>query len=208
MNIFNQLGKVAQNSGKLLQKQAENYLVVSPATRQVILKAKTVELLCQQAVQRVEQMTALEIAPNEGLIATIEHQKVKLKVHFTPEKILLKGDLIEGQLRLIQKPQVESESFLYRTLIAGWNTFLGGHIPDQALPKGVRLDGNLVYYAFPVAQLRLIEALFHNLEDGSSLNLELKQGELRIDSAVAINWSDLNLLSLIQLFTASANKKS
>ena len=207
MNIFNQLGKVAQNSGKLLQKQAENYLVVSPATRQVILKAKTVELLCQQAVQRVEQMTALEIAPDEGLIATVEHQKVKLKVHFTPEKILLKGDLIEGQLRLIQKPQVESESFLYRTLIAGWNTFLGGHIPDQALPKGVRLDGNLVYYAFPVAQLRLIEALFHNLEDGSSLNLELKQGELRIDSAVAINWSDINLLSLIQLFTASANKK-
>ena len=207
MNIFNQLGKVAQNSGKLLQKQAENYLVVSPATRQVILKPKTVELLCQQAVQRVEQMTALEIAPNEGLIATVEHQKVKLKVHFTPEKILLKGDLIEGQLRLIQKPQVESESFLYRTLIAGWNTFLGGHIPAQTLPEGVRLDGNLVYYAFPVAQLRLIEALFHNLEDGSSLNLELKQGELRIDSAVAINWSDLNLLSLIQLFTANSNKK-
>jgi len=207
MNIFNQIGKVAQNSGKLLQKQAENYLVVSPATRQVILKPKTVELLCQQAVQRVEQMTALETAPNEGLIATIEHQKVKIKVHFTPEKILLKGDLIEGQLRLIQKPQVESESFLYRTLISGWNTFLGGHIPAQALPKGVRIEGNLVYYAFPVAQLRLIEALFHNLEDGSSLNLELKQGELRIDSAVAINWSDLNLLSLIQLFTASANKK-
>ena len=208
MNIFNQLGKVAQNSGKLLQKQAENYLVVSPATRQVILKAKTVELLCQQAVQRVEQMTALEIAPDEGLIATVEHQKVKLKVHFTPEKILLKGDLIEGQLRLIQKPQVESESFLYRTLISGWNTFLGGHIPAQALPKGVRIEGNLVYYAFPVAQLRLIEALFHNLEDGSSLNLELKQGELRIDSAVAINWSDLNLLSLIQLFAASSNKKT
>lgn len=207
MKIFNQLGKVAQNSGKLLQKQAENYLVVSPATRQVILKPKTVELLCQQAVQRVEQMTALEIAPDEGLIATVEHQKVKLKVHFTPERILLKGDLIEGQLRLIQKPQAESESFLYRTLIAGWSMFLGGHIPAQALPEGVRLDGNLVYYAFPVAQLRLIEALFHNLEDGSSLNLELKQGELRIDSAVAITWSDLNLRSLVQLFTASANKK-
>lgn len=207
MKIFNQLGKVAQTSGKLLQKQAENYIVVSPASRQVILKPKTVELLCQQAVQRVEQMTALEIAPDEGLIATVEHQKVKLKVHFTPEKILLKGDLIEGQLRLIQKPQVESESFLYRTLIAGWSMFLGGHIPAQALPEGVRLDGNLVYYAFPVAQLRLIEALFHNLEDGSSLNLELKQGELRIDSAVAITWSDLNLRSLVQLFTASANKK-
>jgi len=207
MKIFNQLGKVAQSSGKLLQKQAENYLVVSPASRQIVLKLKTVELLCQQAVQRVEQITALEIAPDEGLIATVEHQQVKIKVHFTPEKILLKGDLIEGQLRLIKKPQVESESFLYRTLIAGWKTFLGGHIPAQALPEGVRIEGNLVYYSFPVAQLRLIEALFHNLEDGSSLNLELKQGELRIDSAVAINWSDLNLLSLIQLFTANTNKK-
>lgn len=207
MKIFNQLGKVAQSSGKLLQKQAENYLVISPASRQIVLKPKTVELLCQQAVQRVEQITALEIAPDEGLIATVEHQQVKIKVHFTPEKILLKGDLIEGQLRLIKKPQVESESFLYRTLIAGWKTFLGGHIPAQALPEGVRIEGNLVYYSFPVAQLRLIEALFHNLEDGSSLNLELKHGELKIDSAVAINWSDLNLLSLMQLFTANTDKK-
>lgn len=208
MGFLDQLGKVAQNSGKLLQKQVEDYIIVDPPAQQLILKAKTVELLCQKTVQRVEQLTALEPDSQQGLLATIEQNQIKAKIHFIPEKICIKGELVEGQLRLLQKPQVESSSLMYSTLIAGWSTFLGGHIPNQALPEGVRLAGDVVYYTLPKGQLRLIDALFHNVQDGSALHLDLQQGELQIKSTVAINWRDINLLSLIQLLTAISGKKS
>ncbi len=206
MKIFNQLGKAAQSSGKLLQKQVEDYIIVDPPAQQLILKAKTVELLCQKTIQRIDQLTALEPDPQQGLLATIEQNQIKAKIHFTPEKVCIKGDLVEGQLRLLQKPKVESSSLMYRTLIAGWSTFLGGYIPGQALPEGVKLEGDLVYYTLPKGQLRLVDALFHNIQDGSSLNLILQQGELQITSTVALNWRDINLLSLIQLFTAISSK--
>lgn len=207
MGFLEQLGKAAQNPGKLLQKQLEDYIIVDPPAQKLILKAKTVELLCQKTIQRVDQLTALEPDSQQGLLATIEQNQIKAKIHFTPEKICIKGDLVEGQLRLLQKPQVESSSLMYRTLIAGWSTFLGGYIPNQALPEGVRLEGDLVYYTLPKSQLRLVDALFHNIQDGSALNLDLQQGELDITSTVAINWRDINLLSLIQLFTAISGKK-
>jgi hypothetical protein len=207
MGFLEQLGKAAQNPGKLLQKQLEDYIIVDPPAQKLILKAKTVELLCQKTIQRVDQLTALEPDSQQGLLATIEQNQIKAKIHFTPEKICIKGDLVEGQLRLLQKPQVESSSLMYRTLIAGWSTFLGGYIPNQALPEGVRLEGDLVYYTLPKGQLRLVDALFHNIQDGSALNLDLQQGELDITSTVAINWRDINLLSLIQLFTAISGKK-
>lgn len=206
MKIFDQLGKLAQNPGKLLQKQLEDYLVVSPPEQQLILKPKTVLLLCQKATQRVEPLTALAPDPQDGLIATVTQGKIKANIHFTPEKIYLKGDRVEGQLRLLQAPQMESSSPLYHTLIAGWSTFLGGYIPNQSLPEGVRLEGNRVYYTLPKDQLRLVDALFHNLQDGSAVDLTLHHGELQIKSTVAINWSDINLRSLIQLFAAMAKK--
>ncbi len=207
MKLFDQLSNAAKNSGKMLQKQVEDYIVIDTPAHALTLKAKTVELLCQKTIQRVDQLTALEPDPQQGLLATIEQNQIKAKIHFTPEKICVKGDFVEGQLRLLQKPQVESSSFMYRTLIAGWSTFLGGYIPGQALPEGVRLEGDLVYYTLPKNQLRLVDALFHNIQDGSALNLELQQGELQIKSTVAINWRDINLLSLIQLFTAISSKK-
>jgi hypothetical protein len=208
MGFLDQLGKVAHNSGKLLQKQVEDYIVVDPPTQQLTLKAKTVELLCQKTIQRVDQLTALSPAPQQGLLATIEHNQIKAKIHFIPERICIQGDFVEGQLRLLHRPEIESSSPMYRTLIAGWSTFLGGYVPNQALPEGVRLDGDLVYYTLPKAQLRLIDALFHHVQDGSALNLDLQQGELLIQSTVAINWRDINLISLLQLFTAIAGKKS
>ncbi len=208
MGLLDQLGKVAQNSGKLLQKQVEDYVIVDSPAQQLTLKAKTVELLCQKAIQRVDQLTALEPDPHRGLLATIEHNPIKANIHFTPEKICIKGDFAEGQLRLLQKPQVESSSVMYRTLIAGWSTFLGGYIPNQSLPEEVRIEGDLVYYTLPKGQLRLVDALFHNIQDGSALNLDLQQSELHIKSAVAINWREVNLLGLIQLFTAISSKKS
>jgi hypothetical protein len=208
MGLLDQLGKVAQNSGKLLQKQVEDYIIVDPPAQQLTLRSKTVELLCQKAIQRVDQLTALEPDPQQGLLATIEQNPMKAKIHFIPEKVCIKGDFAEGQLRLLQQPQVESPSGMYRTLIAGWSTFLGGYIPNQVLPEGVRVEGDLVYYTLPKGQLRLVDALFHNIQDGSALNLDLQQGELHIKSTVAINWRDVNLLSLIQLFTAISSKKS
>ena len=82
MKIFDQLGKAAQNSGKLLQKQVEDYIMVDPPAHALTLKAKTVELLCQKTIQRVDQLTALEPDPQQGLLATIEQNQIKAKIHF------------------------------------------------------------------------------------------------------------------------------
>lgn len=207
MKILNQLGKAFQGSSKLLQQYVKDYINVIPQSRQLILKPKAVLLLCQQATARVDQLTGLEPDANEGLIAIVEHQQIKVELHFTPEKILFKGDSIEGKLRLLNKPKFEANSLIYRVLISGWNTFLGGYIPDQVLPEGVRVDGNEVYYKLPKAQLQLMNALFQKREDNSALNLSLKQGELQIESAIAINWSDLNFQDLLQIFNISLVSK-
>jgi hypothetical protein len=203
MKILYQLGKALQSSGKFLQLYVKDYIDVSLQSKQLIVKPKAVLLLCQQATDRVAQLTGLEPDAAEGLIAIVEHQQIKVKIHFTPEKILFNGDLIEGQLRLLNKPQFETNSLIYRILVSGWNSFLGGHVPNQVLPEGVRVDGDKVYYMLPKAQLQLIDTLFQNLDNNSALNLKLSQGELRINSEVAINWSDLNLQDLLQIFNIS-----
>ena len=203
MEILNQLGKAFQSSSKLLQQYVKDYIGVIPQSKQLILKPKAVLLLCQQATDRVGQLTALEPDINEGLVAIIEHQQIKVEVHFTPEKILFNGDFIEGQLNLLNKPKFETNSLIYRVLISGWNTFLGGYIPNQILPEGVRVDDDKIYYRLPKAQLQLMNALFQKLEDDSALNLSLRQGELKIESAVIINWNDLDFQSLLKVFNIS-----
>lgn len=190
----------------MIRKQVEDYVRVDQPD-QLILKAKTVNLLCQKTVQRVDPITALAPDGHQGLLATIEQNSINAQIHFTPEKICLKGDRVEGQLRLLQKPHIESSSPLYQTLIAGWSTFLGGYIPPEAIPAGVRLDGDLVYYTLPKGQLRLVDVLFHNIQDGSALHLSLQQGDLHIKSTVGIHWRDINVLSLIQLLTTIASQK-
>lgn len=199
MGIFNQLGKAVQSSRKLLQAQIESYIGINAESKQLVLKPKAVLLLCQQATTRVEKLTTLEPDLNEGLIAVIEHQKIKAKLHFTPEKLLLKDGVVEGQLRLLSKPDIESSSMIYRTLISGWSLFLGGYIPNEMLPEGVRIEGDIIYYVLPKSQLKLVSTLFGKLEDGSSLSLSLKQGELQIQSAVKIDWSDIDFQTLLQL---------
>lgn len=206
MGLFDQLGDVAKNSRRLLQKKVEDYVRVEPPDR-LTLKVKIVNLLCQKTVQRVDKLTTLAPDPQQGLLATIEQNSIQVKIHFTPEKICIKGDLIEGQLRLLQKPEVESSSPIYRTLLTGWSTFLGGYVPNQVFPEGVRLEGDRVYYSFPKGQLRLVDVLFHNLKDGSALNLDLQQGELHIQSTAGIHWRDINVLSLLQLLTAISSQK-
>ena len=200
MKPFNRLKKAVQNSGQLLQNYLKDYIAIDSPSKVIILKPKAVLLLCQQAVSKVEKLTSLEPDPKEGLIAVIEHEAIKVNVHFSPEKILLTDDGVEGQLRLLSKPQIDSDRIIYRTLIAGWKIFLGGNLPNHALPEGVRIDGERVYYNFPNGQLKILDVLLQNLENNSALNLTLQEGELRIESAVEIHWNQINLQGLLQIF--------
>ena len=92
MGVFDKLTATFQESRKFLQKTLEEYIKFSPQAKQLILREKTVLLLCQQAESRVEQLKSLQTHPQEGLTATIEHQKVLVQLHFTPEKITLNQD--------------------------------------------------------------------------------------------------------------------
>jgi hypothetical protein len=196
MNIFNKAKAKLQESGKLLQKLIEEYAVFDLPAKQLILKNKTVILLCQQAELKVDKLTSLIPDSEQGLIALVEHNKIQIKIHFTPEKMTLKDDCIEGQLHLLTPPQFETDSLVYRALIAGWKIFLGGQIPNQALPEQVRVEGDKIYYTLPRNQLQLLEAFFHNLQTDSCLTTSLKQGELIINSSVALSWNNFKLQPL------------
>ncbi len=199
MGILNKITVTFQESRKILQRTLEKYILLKAEVKQLTLKKKMVLLLCQQAESRVEQLTSLEPDSEEGLIATIEYNKIQIKLHFTPEKITLNEDSLSGELRLLKPPQFDTESRIYSYLIAGWTTFLGGKIPNGALPKEVRIENNKVYYTLPRNQLQLLDALFHNLENGSALMANLKQGDLTIETSVALNWNDFKLQNLFQL---------
>ncbi|MBE9239660.1 hypothetical protein [Synechocystis salina] len=197
MGLINRLGQAAKGS---LQKYAEDYVTLNTADKQVILKPKIVSFLCQKATDKVEQLTNLEPDSTEGLIATVVHDKVTVKVKFTPDNLTIKGDLVEGQLRLLEDPKFETNSWVYRSLIAGWKVFLGGYIPNDKLPEGVRIEGKNIFYSFPKSQLKLVNLLFSSIKDGSCLDLNLLAGELIATANVAINWSDLNMQDLIKMF--------
>ncbi len=199
MGVFDQIIATAQSPKNLLKKYVEEYIGFSPESKHLTLKEKTVLLLCQQAESKVEKLNSLEPDAEEGLIATIEHKKILAKVHFTPEQITLKEDCIEGQLRLLNPPEFETDSLVYRHLIAGWKTFLGGKIPNGSLPEGVRIDGDKIYYTFSRNQVKLIDTLFSGLENDSVLTTSLKQGELTIKTAVALNWKDFKFQNLLKL---------
>lgn len=61
------------------------------------------------------------------------------------------------------------------------------------------MEGKKVYYSFPRNQAPLLDALFSSLEKGSVLITDLKQGELTIQTSVAVNWQDFKVQSLLQL---------
>lgn len=199
MGVLNRLKGTFQESGQFIQKILEEYVAFNSEAKQLILKKKTVLLLCQQVESKVEQLKSLQPDSEEGLIATIEYQKIQVKVHFTPEQITLNEDCIEGKLRLLTPPQFHTDSLVYRYLIASWKLFLGGKVPNGALPEGVRLENNIVYYTLPRNQLQLLDALFSSLENGSALIMNLKQGNLIIESSVALSWKDLKLQEILQV---------
>ncbi|WP_069791365.1 hypothetical protein A5482_014520 (plasmid) [Cyanobacterium sp. IPPAS B-1200] len=200
MDIFKTIQATVQEvSEQLGQRYTEEYITFSSDTKQLTLKKKTVLLLCQQAESGVEKLQKLEPDTEEGLIATIKHKEILAKVHFTPEQITLHEDCIEGQLRLVKLPEFQTKSPIYRRLIAGWKTFLGGKVPNGVLPEDVRMEGEKLYYSFPRSQAPLIDALFSGVENGSVLMTDLKKGELTIKTSVAVNWKDFNIQNLLQL---------
>lgn len=198
MSVFNKITERFQESRQFLKKSTEEYIMFSPEAKQLTLKRKMVLRLCKQAVSRVEQLTSLEPDSEEGLIATIEHNKIQVQLHFTPEKITLNEDYIEGELRLLKPPTFATESIVYRYLIAGWKIFLGGKIPNGTLPKEVRMQNNKIYYTLPRQQLMLLDSLFHNLENGSALMTNLQQGDLTIETSVALNWKNFKFQNMLQ----------
>jgi hypothetical protein len=208
MGILNKFTATFQESRKILQKTLEEYITFSSEAKQLTLKKKTVLLLCQQAQSKVEQLKSLQPDSDEGLIAIIEHKQMQVKLHFTPEKITLYEKDIEGELRLLKPPEFGSDSIVYRYLIAGWNIFLGGKIPNDALPQGVRLENNKIYYTLPRNQSQLLDSLFHNLEKGSTLKTNLKQGNLVIETLVSLNWNEFKLQNLLKIFNLTKDNSN
>ena len=89
MDIFNLFGEF----GKLLQESVRDYVSLNTQLKQLTIENKAILLLCQQAIARVNQLTSLTPSDTKGLIAVIQHEKITIKVHFTPFQILFKGDM-------------------------------------------------------------------------------------------------------------------
>jgi len=199
MGIFNNLTSKIKDYQENFKVILKNYILFSSETKELTLTKKMVLLLCDRAVTKVEELKSLEPDKFEGLIAEIKYKEVRLKVHFTPEKITLNRDYIEGEIRLLTPAQFESDSMVYRYLIAGWKIFLGGKIPNVVLPEKVRIEKDRVYYTLPRSELKLLNTLFSSLENGSTVKTSVMQGNLIIKTSVALNWNNFNLQNLLQL---------
>ncbi|MEH1872211.1 hypothetical protein [Nostoc sp.] len=197
--MFGKITAAFQESRQFIKRSLEEYIMFSSGAKQLTLTKKMVLVLCQQAESRVEQLKSLEPHSEEGLVATIEYNKIQVQLHFTPEKITLHEDCLEGELRLLKSPKFETESIVYRYLIVGWTTFWGGKLPNGALPKEVRIENNKVYYTLPRNQLQLLDDLFYSLENGSALMTNLKKGDLTIETSVVLSWNNFKLQNLLQL---------
>lgn len=207
MSLLNQITATFKESRKVIQKNVEEYVKFNSEAKQLTLNKKTVLLLCEQAQSRVEKLKKLEPDADEGLIAIIEHQQIQVRLHFTPEKITLREKEIEGELRLLKPPEFDSDSIVYRYLIASWNIFLGAKIPNGALPQGVIVKNDKIYYTLPRNQSQLLDSLFHNLEKGSTLTTNIQQGDLIIQSSVSLSWNDFKLKNLLQILNMIKNSK-
>jgi hypothetical protein len=204
MKRLNNLKNIWQQSQKVTKNFSEQHLILNQESKQLILKEKTVLLLCKQAESRIKNITSLQPDETEGMIAVIDTEKVRVKLHFTPEKIFVKDDYIEGELRLLNSPQLESNSIVYKYLIAGWQAFLGSKIPDRVLPKDIRVEKDKVYYSLPKDKIELLKPFFAVLQNDSVLLTTLKEKELVITTSAAINWDNFKVQDLLQLFIAKS----
>ena len=98
----------------------------------------------------------------KGAEITVEFEKgiYKFDAAVAFEKITLNQDNIEGELCLLTPPQFHIESIIYRYLIAGWQNFLGGRVPNAVLPDSIRIVEKL-YKLFEV----LIEHYYLAIDD-------------------------------------------
>lgn len=199
MGIFNNLKSKIQDSQGIVKGILKNYILFNSETKELTLTEKVISLFCNRAVSKVEGLKSLKPDFSEGLIATVEHKEVQVKIHFNPEKITLNKDSIEGEIKLLTPPQFETNSMVYRYLIAGWKIFLGGKIPNLVLPEKIRIEKDRVYYILPRSELKLLNALFSSLENGSTVKTSVMQSNLIIKTSVALNWNNLNLQNLLQL---------
>jgi hypothetical protein len=205
--VMGLLKSLKNNSTKIFSKILQSYLGFNPQAKQLILKPKTVNFLCQKAVGKIEQLVSLNPDITEGLIAKIKHQKVECTLHFTPESITFKEDCIEGKIRLLKQPDIQSDSWIYSLLITSWKIFLGGNIPQGVLPEKIKVEGDKIYYTFPRNEVKLLETLFKTIQPDSTLITNLTQGELIIESAIAVNWQDINLQDIISILQLKSRLK-
>ena len=203
MNIFKNIKQKAQSAGKALLPLVKQYLDVNPEEQEIIIKPQATVFLCKQVQGKVEKIKSLKPDEKKGLIADIEHNSINITIHFNPECITLKEDCIQGQLRLINKPDIKTDSKVYNTLIAGWKVFLGGYIPQSALPENVKVEGEKVFYTFPRNQLKTLEALLKGVKNESVFNTDINEGQFTIKSNVSLDWSNID----IQDFLSSFNSK-
>ena len=202
MSLFaNIKKKVGTSSQKVWREIIDSYLAFNPKNQQLTLKAKAVNLLCRQVEAKVEQISSLQPSETEGLVATIEHNNIQIELHFTPESITFTKDYIEGQLHILKKPLIHSDDWLYRSLIGGWQVFLGGNIPNFALPEKFKIDRDKVYYKFPREDIKLLKTLYDCIEENSTLIIHLYQGELAIESVINFDWRKVDFQTIIQILT-------
>jgi hypothetical protein len=205
MGLFKNLGQKVKNTGTLLQPLLQSYLAFKPSAKQLIFKQKTVNFLCQQAQVKIEQITSLKPDEEKGLIAVIKHQDISAKIHFTPESITIKENWIEGKLKILDQPEINSDSRLYNYLIGGWQIFLGGKVPNFVLHENIKVENNYIYYTFPRGEIKLLEVLLKTVENDSNLKTNLQKGELIIETSVIINWQEINLKDLISILKIDSN---
>ncbi|WP_069790995.1 hypothetical protein A5482_015200 (plasmid) [Cyanobacterium sp. IPPAS B-1200] len=203
MNIFKNIKQKAQNTGKVLLPLVKQYLDVNPEEQEIIIKPQATLFLCKQVQGKVEKIKSLKPDEKKGLIADIEHNSINITIHFNPECITLKEDCIQGQIKLINKPDIKTDSKVYNTLIAGWKVFLGGYIPQSALPENVKVEGDKVFYTFPRNQLKTLEALLKGVKNESVFNTDINEGQFTIKSNVSLDWNNID----IQAFLSSFNSK-
>lgn len=199
MSLFKKIKEKAKNTGKLLKPLIQPYLELKPESKEIILKPKMVLFLCQQVEAKNKKIKSLKPAPQEGLIAEINYQYFDVTVHFTPKSITLTEDTIQGELKLLKKPDLKSEHLVYKTLITGWKLFLGGNITESKLPENMKLEGDSIFYIFPRQQVKILAILLKGIKSDSTLRINLRQGKLIINTDIAIELDNINLQDFLTI---------
>lgn len=199
MSLLKKIAGKAKTKGNLLKSLIKPYLEFKPENKEIILTPKMVLFLCQQVEAKSDKIKSLKPAEEKGLIAEIKYQDFDVTLHFTPKSITLKEDTIEGELELLKKPDIKSDHLVYKTLIAGWQVFLGGKIPDSKLPENVTLEGDRVFYKLPRQQATILLLLLNNIQSDSTLNMNLEQGALTINTDIALDLENINLQDFLSI---------